>query len=73
MARHAKNPTRPGLLRRLWPVEGHRANPPDCRCPPRTALDRPAAYRAVGVARVPCPPDRPLLTLAGEHRAGRWS
>ncbi|MER7267359.1 hypothetical protein ABT344_03455 [Micromonospora carbonacea] len=73
MARHAKNPTRPGLLRRLWPFERRRANPPDCLCPPRTAPDRPAAYRAVGVARVPYLPERPVPALAGGDRAGRWS
>ncbi|MFC8845688.1 MULTISPECIES: hypothetical protein [unclassified Micromonospora] len=73
MARHAKNPTHPGLLRRLWPFKHRRTNPLDRLGPPKTHPKRPATYRAIGVARVPYLPERPLLTLAGEHRAGRWS
>lgn len=33
---------------------------------------RSGGYRAVGVAAVVYPPDPPLLTLAGERRAGLW-
>ncbi|BCL14572.1 hypothetical protein [Micromonospora sagamiensis] len=75
MARHAKNPTYPGLLWRLWPFRSRRRRtPPLDRVGPATAYpERAGAYRAVGVARVVYPPERPLLTLAGECRAGLWA
>ncbi|WP_320068985.1 hypothetical protein [Micromonospora sp. RTGN7] len=73
MARHAKNPTDLGLLRKLWPFKGRRANPLDRLRPAALSPKRAGAYRAVGVARVVCLPERPLLTLAGEYRAGCWS
>lgn len=73
MARHSKDPTRPGLLRRLWPFTHRRLNPLDRLAPPRSRPSRAGAYRAVGVARVPYLRERPLLTLAWEYRAGCWS
>ena len=73
MARHAKNLTRPGLLRRLWPFTRRRANPLDRLRPARIYPKRAGAYRAIGVAQVSYLPERPLLTVAGEHRAGCWS
>ncbi|MFF0314933.1 hypothetical protein ACFYPH_09830 [Micromonospora sp. NPDC005252] len=74
MARHAKNPTRPGLLlRRPWPFTRRRASPLDRLGPSTSDPKRTAAYRAIGVAKVPYLPARPLLALAGEYRAGCWS
>ncbi|MFY1625724.1 hypothetical protein ACN268_21390 [Micromonospora sp. WMMD735] len=73
MARHAKNPDRSGLLAKLWPFGRRRVNPLDRLRPATSHAERVAAYRAIGVARVPDLPERPLLTLAGEYRAGCWS
>ncbi|MEH1012747.1 hypothetical protein V6U90_06460 [Micromonospora sp. CPCC 206060] len=73
MARHAKTPTRPGLLRRLWPFTRRPTRPLDRLGPATSYPERAGAYRAVGVARVTYLAERPLLTRAGEHRAGRWS
>ncbi|MEV4725037.1 hypothetical protein [Micromonospora humida] len=73
MARHAKNPTRSGLLARLWQPFRRRVNPLDRLRPATNHAERVAAYRVTGVARVPDLPERPLLTLAGEYRAGCWS
>jgi hypothetical protein len=73
MARHTKNPTHPGLLQRLWPLNRRRTNPLDRLCPAPACPKWAATYRAVGVAKVSYLPQRPLLTLAGEHRSGRWS
>ncbi|MFY1587836.1 hypothetical protein ACN267_25405 [Micromonospora sp. WMMD734] len=74
MARHAKNPAYSGLLVRCWwPFGRRRVNPLDRLRPATNHAERVAAYRVTGVARVPDLPERPLLTLAGEYRAGCWS
>ena len=73
MARHAQNPTRPGLLRRLWPFTCRRASTLDRLGPAASYPKRAAAYRAIGVAKVSYLPERPSLTLSGWYRAGRWS
>jgi hypothetical protein len=74
MARHAKNPTTHlGLLRRLWPFTRRRASPLDRLRPVPAYPKWPGACRAVGLAEVPDLPERPLLTLAGEYRAGCWT
>lgn len=58
---------------KLWPFKRRRRTPLLDRTGPATAYpERAGAYRAVGVARVVYPPERPLLTLAGEYRAGGW-
>ncbi|MGX4657760.1 hypothetical protein ACWCHM_29170 [Micromonospora sp. SCSIO 07396] len=72
MARHAKHLTRSGLLAKCWPFR-RRVNPLDRLRPATNHAERVAAYRVTGVARVPDLPERPLLTLAGEYRAGCWS
>ncbi|MER7166458.1 hypothetical protein ABT336_10395 [Micromonospora sp. NPDC000207] len=76
MARHAKTPSSGGLLwrmRRIWPFGRPRARPIDRPGLATIHAERVAAYRAIGVARVVYLPERPLLTLAGEYRAGLWS
>lgn len=73
MARHAKNPTRPGLLSKLWPFKHCRASPLGRLGPATSYPKRAGAYRAIGVARVTYLPERPLPVLAGKHRAGCWS
>ncbi|WP_431886777.1 hypothetical protein [Micromonospora wenchangensis] len=73
MARHAKNPDRSGLLAKLWPFGRRRVKLLDRLRPATNHAERVAAYQAIGVARVPDLPERPLLTLAGEYRAGCWS
>ncbi|MER5700383.1 hypothetical protein ABT023_00260 [Micromonospora sp. NPDC002296] len=73
MARHAKNPTHPGLLRWIWPFKRRRTKPLDHLGPATIHPTRPAAYRAIGVARVTYLPERPLPVLAGKHQAGCWS
>ncbi|MBQ1075710.1 hypothetical protein KBX06_21485 [Micromonospora sp. C31] len=73
MARHAKNPTDRGLLRRLWPFPRRRQCPLDRLGPATNYPEHAGAYRAIGVARVTYLPQRPLPSRAGEHRAGCWS
>ncbi|MEU6025288.1 hypothetical protein [Micromonospora sp. NPDC047134] len=73
MAKHVKNPAHLGLLRKLWPFRRRRASPLDRLGPATIYPERAGAYRVVGVARVTYLPERPLLTLAGEYRAGYWS
>ncbi|MEU1605604.1 hypothetical protein [Micromonospora matsumotoense] len=73
MAQHAKKPPRSNLLARCWPFGRRRVNPLDRLRPATNHAKRVAAYRVIGVARVPRLPERPLLTLAGEYRAGCWS
>ncbi|ADU06426.1 hypothetical protein ML5_0884 [Micromonospora sp. L5] len=57
---------------KLWPFKRRRPAPLDRTGPATIYHSRTGAYPAVGVARVVYPPERPLLTLAGEHRAGLW-
>lgn len=73
MAQHAKKPSRSNLLAKCWPFWRRRVNPLDRLRPATNHAERVAAYRVIGVARVPELPERPLLTLAGEYRAGCWS
>ncbi|SCE94341.1 hypothetical protein GA0070618_2093 [Micromonospora echinospora] len=74
MARHAKSPTHDGLLRKFWPFRRRRTAPLDRLGPATIYPERRGAYHlAVGVAQVTYLPERPLLTLAGEYRAGLWS
>ena len=72
MARHAKEPTYPGLLARLWrPFRRRRVDPLDRLRPMPNHAERLAAYRVRGVASVahlpqrPLLPERPLLTPGG--------
>lgn len=65
--------TRRTLAQQFWPFERHRRTVlgrlgTTTICPKRAGV-----YRAVGVAQVTYLPERPLLTLAGEHRAGLWA
>lgn len=73
MARHAKNPTRSGLLPKLWSFRRRRVSPLDRLRPATNHAECVRAYRAIGVTRVPHLPERPLPTPAEEYRAGCWS
>lgn len=57
----------------FWPFKRRRTIPLDRLGTATRYIKRAAAYRAIGVAPVTYLPERPLLTLAGEYRAGYWS
>lgn len=61
-------------FKRWWPLKRRRSVPLD-RVGPATIYpkQRGAYHRVVEVVPVPYLPERPLLTLAGEFRAGLWS
>ncbi|GGM29635.1 hypothetical protein GCM10011608_12930 [Micromonospora sonchi] len=73
MARHAKNPMHLGLLRKLCPLKRLRASPLDRLGPATIYPERAGVYRAIGAAQAAYLPERPLLTRAGDYRAGCWS
>ncbi|WBB78646.1 hypothetical protein O7606_20895 [Micromonospora sp. WMMD882] len=62
-------------VKRFWPFKRRRRSTHLDQLGPATIYpeQRGAYHLAVGVARVPLFPERPLLTLAGEFRAGLWS
>ncbi|MFB9544919.1 hypothetical protein [Micromonospora sagamiensis] len=65
--------TRRKLVQQFWPPKRRRRALLDRLGPTTIHAKRAGAYRAIGVATVAYLPERPLLTLAGEYRAGCWS
>ncbi|SCL15524.1 hypothetical protein GA0074694_1253 [Micromonospora inyonensis] len=60
------------MPQQFWPLRNRQASPLG-RLGATIYRKRAGAYRAIGVAPVTYLPERPLLTLAGEYRAGLWS